>query len=344
MTTAPVEAHPDSSSLFMGAPAVAFILHATGQAAFAKALATLDGPIDLATRERLRRAHERMDNGQLPALREFDLISGLTGLGVYQLRRYGDNELLREVLSYLVRLCEPVLVDGQFLPGWWTSNDTADHPPSHWPDGHGNLGLAHGISGPLALMSSAARRDLRVPGQIDAINRICTWLDQWKQGDGLNAWWPGTVTMNELTANTLHQPGPQRPSWCYGTPGIARTQQLAGLALADQSRRHLAETALLGCIISDAQLEQLSDASLCHGWAGLVQASWRMAADAGIDSPLASQLPALTSRFDDFLRAQGAVQGEGLLEGAAGVRLVQLTTASTVEPSSGWDVCLLLDG
>jgi hypothetical protein len=66
-----------------------------------------------------------------------------------------------------------------------------------------------------------------------------------------------------------------------------RAQQLAGTALADQSRQHLAETALLGGITNNAQLEQLGDALLCHGWDGLVQATWRMAADA-----LTSQLPA----------------------------------------------------
>ncbi len=342
MTSAPVKADPDSS-LFRGAPAVAFALQAADKPAYAKALVTLDGHIEHVTRERLRRAHERIDQGQLPALREFDLISGLTGLGVYQLRRHGGGELLREVLSYLVQLSEPVPHGGQTLPGWWTSNDTADHPSDFWSGGHGNLGLAHGITGPLALMSSAARRDINVPGQTEAITRICAWLDQWQQGDGLTTWWPGTVRVDELKVNAIQQSGPQRPSWCYGTPGIARAQQLAGLALADQPRQRQAETALFGCITDDAQLTQLDDVSLCHGWAGLLQTTWRTAADAGQNSPLAAELPTLVSRLDSFV-GSGASLDEGLLEGSTGVHLARLATASTVESLSAWDACLLLSG
>lgn len=340
-TSVPVNAHPDSSSLFQGAPAVAFTLHAARQPRYAKALAILDSHITALTRERLRRANERIDRGQLPALREFDLISGLTGLGVYQLYRHGGGDLLRDVLRYLVRLCEPLSVVGGPLPGWWTSHDTTDRPSSASAGGHGNLGLAHGISGPLALLSITMRRNVQVHGQADAITRICTWLDQWQQGDGLTAWWPGTVTMDELSIDALQQPGSQRPSWCYGTPGIARAQQLAGLALADHARQHQAETALLGCITDDAQLAQLGNASLCHGWAGLLQATWRTTVDAGPGSPLSSQLPTLISHLENFLRS-GTPQHEGLLEGSTGVYLVQLTTTSAVEPLPAWDACLLL--
>src|SRR5687767_3976253 len=73
------------------------------------------------------------------------------------------------------------------------------------------------------------------PGQADS---ICSWLDQWQKGDETAARWPGTISMSELESGTLGQTGPQRPSWCYGTPGIARAQQLAGLALGDQARQH----------------------------------------------------------------------------------------------------------
>lgn len=67
--------------------------------------------------------------------------------------------------------------------------------------------------------------------------------------------------------------GPQRPSWCYGTPGLARAQQLAALALTDPRRQQLAEHALAGYVSDVRQLSQLRDASVCHGWAGLRHAT-----------------------------------------------------------------------
>lgn len=343
MTSVPIEVHR-TNSLFSGAPAVAYVLHTAGRTAYAKALSTLDNHIERITRDQLHHAHERIDRGQLPALREFDLISGLTGLGAYQLRRHGGGDLLKAILSYLVRLCEPIILDGRELPGWWTSNDTADLPSDHCPGGHGNLGMAHGITGPLTLMACASRRGVQVSGQNEAIQTICAWLDQWRHGIGLDAWWPGTVALHELEADALRHSGPQRPSWCYGTPGIARAQQLAGIALGDQALQRLAESALIGCITDDTQLDQLGDASLCHGWAGVVQTTWRSAADAGPHSALTSELAQLTSRLDTFARAEGARQDAELMEGISGVHLVQITTASNVHHTSAWDGCLLLDG
>ncbi|MGQ0778889.1 MAG: lanthionine synthetase C family protein [Pseudonocardiales bacterium] len=220
MTHSPVAAHPDAC-LFTGAPAVAFVLRAADQPAYATALSTLDCHITALTRRRLDRAHERIGRGQLPRLREFDVINGLTGIGVYLLQ--ADNtDLLRDVLSYLVRLVEPVNLDGQDLPGWWTGNGPADEPSEEWPGGHGNLGLAHGIAGPLTLMSTAMRQGITVSGQAAAIDRICAELDTWRCGTGGRTWWPGMISPTEWKTRAVGQPGPQRPSWCYGTPGLAR--------------------------------------------------------------------------------------------------------------------------
>ncbi|MGH8910153.1 MAG: lanthionine synthetase LanC family protein [Egibacteraceae bacterium] len=55
----------------------------------------------------------------------------------------------------------------------------------------------------------------------------------------------------EWTTHSVQQPGPQRPSWCYGTPGLTRAQQLAALALGDRQRQRQAENALAGCITDD---------------------------------------------------------------------------------------------
>ena len=92
MVAEPVSAHPDEAGLFEGAPAVAFTftLTTTDQP---RALARLDAHVESITRTRLDAALRCMDAGELPTKREFDLISGLTGLGVYLLHRHGGNDL-----------------------------------------------------------------------------------------------------------------------------------------------------------------------------------------------------------------------------------------------------------
>ncbi len=343
MTRSPVSAHPGSCGLYRGAPAVAFTLHAADQPGYAKVLATLERHVSAITRRRLENAHERISRGQLPALREFDLIRGLTGMGVYLLHRHGDSGLTRDVLSYLVRLTQPVPVESDLLPGWWCGNGPGDQPSPQWPGGHGNLGLAHGISGPLALLSAAARHGVTVPGHADAIRRICGWLDQWRNGTGTQAWWPGMISLPEHRARTIQQHGPGRPSWCYGTPGLARALQLAALALADPRRQRHAEQALAGCVTDEAQLAQIGDASLCHGWAGLLHTTWRTASVADDGAELRAAVPHLLQGLEKQLHDHRPVS-DGLLEGMTGVLLARQAATTDGAPITRWDACLLLEG
>ncbi|TVT60828.1 hypothetical protein FNH05_04035 [Amycolatopsis rhizosphaerae] len=316
MTSKPLLAH-SGAGLFRGAHAVAFALRMAGRSAH-----VLDHHITALTERRLTKAHERIDRGAPPETREFDLINGLTGLGAYLLSA-ANPELLREVLNYLVLLTEPIRIDGRSLPGWWTADEQG---------GHGNLGLAHGVTGPLALMSIAMSCGVTVPGQAEAIEHIDDWLNQWRCG----SWWPGRISRDELESGTVSRSGPQRPSWCYGTPGLARAQQLAALALDDPKRQQRAEAVLATCITDDVQLARLGDTSLCHGWAGLVHTTWRAAEDAGDDSELAALLPRLLACWGH--RHSGLPTGDGLLEGKAGVALTRQTI---VGPATAWDTCLL---
>ncbi|MEU3457865.1 lanthionine synthetase C family protein [Micromonospora sp. NPDC006766] len=313
------------ASLFYGAPALAFVLAASDQPGLARARTIAAAGTATVTRQRLRTAHRRIDSRQQPHYAEYDLIRGLTGLGV-TLRRLGDHHLLRQVLDYLVRLTEPV----NDLPGWWCSNgpDRNQPPP---PGGHANHGIAHGITGPLALLALTLLDGITVDGHTEAITRICQWLDTWQRHTGNTTWWPQTLTLDDLHRGTPAQQQPLRPSWCYGTPGIARAQQLAALALHDTTRQQLAETAFTACVNDLAQIRRLTDRSLCHGTAGLLATGRRIAADALTPTPLSplARLHQHTAPADD--------EPTGLLDGATGCRLA--TAAAT---STSWDACLLL--
>lgn len=124
------------------------------------------------------------------------------------------------------------------------------------------------------------RRGIVADGQAEAIKRICSWLDAWRQDHETGPWWPEMITLEETRLGRLKQTRPLRPSWCYGTPGLARSQQLAAQATADTDRQRLAEQALISCLNDPEQLEWITDHSLCHGSAGLFQTAWHIAADA----------------------------------------------------------------
>jgi len=339
--------------LYQGVPALAFVLHAaaTGHTGrYAGAAGELDRQVATTTSRRLDHAHARIDRGALPALAEFDTIRGLAGIGAYLLHRDPAADLLRAVLSYLVRLTEPITHDGDMLPGWWTGLDPAGRPaPAAFPGGHGNNGMAHGIGGPLALLSLAQLQGITIDGQAVAIGRICDWLDRWRRQGPAGVWWPYWVTRAELRGMSTDRRGPGRPSWCYGTAGIARAQQLAGLATADTARQQLAEHAFAVALRGPGQLDATTDASLCHGYAGLLHIAGRAAATATdprlaqhTDHLLAAVLGSATYTEHQAATTWAAVSGVGLLEGVAGIALALHTRHTGTPPVSGWDSCLLI--
>lgn len=166
-----------------------------------------------------------------------------------------------------------------------------------------------------------------ITGQAEAIARICAWLDTWRQYHPSGPWWPEVLTREDLRRGRPTQGGPARPSWCYGTPGLARTQQLAGLATGDTARRRMAEQAMAGCLSDPRQLDRLTDHGLCHGTAGVFQTAWRGAAEATTIA-LADRLS--SSGTDD------TAEPDGFLRGAAGRTLALSTAAIDEPPTGGW--------
>jgi class I lanthipeptide synthase len=333
-----------STGLFYGAPAVARAL-AAGAALrpgrYRSALASLTRQITADAHNRVDTAHTRMDAGALPVMAEFDTIRGLAGLGAYLLQHDPDGTALRAVLAALVRLTQPMTQEGETLPGWWTLTGPTGHADDDFPGGHGNFGLAHGISGPLALLAHALRRGITVNGQRDAIETIRTWLDSWRIDTPGGSRWPYMITREELRtrpAHVRHSGARRRPSWCYGTAGIARTLHLTALALDDQPRRRAAEDALTGAVTDPDQDVLVSDASLCHGYAGLARITARAATDA--TESTTGQLRALSAEMLQRAGTEPIPRGPGFLEGAAGVGLATLVAAT--EPLTAWEPSLLI--
>lgn len=329
-----------AANLFAGAPALAMLLHnaATSLGGYPRAVAALDEQTTILTRQRLAAAHARIAAGTPLTMREFDLIHGLTGLGVYHLRHHPDQPITLEVLSYLIRLTAD-WNDKAGRPPWWLNAGLGGTPDRRFPRGHGNLGIAHGMSAVTALLALAVLAGQRPPGILDALARLCAWFDQHRQTDDVTgtSWWPAYIT------DTPAAPAPHRPSWCYGTAGTARAQQLAGLALQDAVRSRRAEAAMVTALTDPHQQAPLLEPGLCHGKAGLLQAAWRTATSS-TNPHLATQLITAIRGLADALARQLAVAQPDtpeLMEGTAGAALA-LHTAHTGACLTNWDAYLLL--
>ncbi|MFF7245042.1 lanthionine synthetase LanC family protein [Embleya sp. NPDC008237] len=238
--------------------------------------------------------------------RELDLISGLTGTCTNLLGRAAEpaaGAALRAGLAVLCRSAEP---------GEWAEP-----------------GLAHGIAGPLALLSLAHAAEVRVSGQRAAIERMAGLLGEYRRDD---AWGPDW-SAGSADARSVHG------SWCAGAPGIARALWLAGNALDDAAMRTLAVDALAAVLARPARQRSVDRApGLCHGLAGLLQITVRFAHDTGD-----AMLRAAATRLTEELLVRHptpADAGPGLLEGAGGVILALLAATTATPPL--WDRALLL--
>jgi hypothetical protein len=331
----------DTTGLFLGLPAIAFMLDAaaSGSSRYAAGLAEADRHLATLATARAAAGMDRIRAGQPGGFHEWDVFFGLAGLGALLLRRSPGGSAMERVLHYLVALTRPLRVDGLEVPGWWAGHDPSRQQSPSYRGGHGNLGAAHGI-GPLALLGHALRKDVAVDGQPEAIATILAWLHAWKQDSLMGPWWPEWITIADLRAGRPGQRRPNRPSWCYGTPGIARAGQVAAIALGDHRAQHEYEQALLQCLRDPAQLVQLTDAGLCHGAAGLYMTAWRAVQDA-LTPAIRTQLPGLARLLLGLAAADPS--GPGFLNGTAGTALALHAAASGTAPASGWDSCLLIN-
>jgi hypothetical protein len=269
---------------------------------------------------------------------EFDLIHGLTGLGVYHLRRHPDHPITHDVLTYLTRLAAPG-TDRNSRPRWWLDAGLGGTPDTRFPRGHGNLGIAHGMSAVTALLALAVLTGQHPTGILDALANLCAWFDDHRRADPTTgaSWWPAYVT------DDPPPPPRHRPSWCYGTAGTARAQQLAGHALGDTLRHRRAETAMVSALRDPLQQAMLAEPGLCHGTAGLLQAAWRTATTSTHPHLAAQLTDAIPGLADTLARQLTSAPPDipELMNGAAGAALA-LHTADTGTCLTTWDAYLLL--
>ena len=354
MLTRAVDAARDAGgrgiSLFSGLTSVAFAAWclSRGGGRYRRLLAQLD---DIVLRH-TETAAEHLVRHQAPGISvsAFDLISGLAGAGAYALVRRDEPhaaDALDAVLSAFVRLIRQTGA----LPAWYTPAHLAGNPDMRqaFPEGTLNLGLAHGIPGPVALMALATQAGHDVPGLRAALAEGADWIaghradDQW----GIN--WPSVIGVSGGAPDTTSRPG--RAAWCYGTPGVARALWHAGAALDRASLQDLAADAMMAVYRRPIAARAIDSPTFCHGVAGLLQITLRFANDTG-DAAFIDAARGLAGQLLEAYNATAVVPFQsvepdgrqvdqpGLLDGVAGVALVLLAAACPVEPA--WDRLFLL--
>ena len=274
----------------------------------------------------------------------YDLISGLTGLGVYGLERWPagrSREILQGIADRLVALARPV------EPGlaWLTPPPPgAEGRDARFPDGYYNCGAAHGVPGVLVVLAACARRDIATDAAMAALGSGLRWLLRQESTTEGRTRFPTVVSL-------AGEPVPSRLAWCYGDPGIAGLLACAARELEDGQLMDRALSVAHHAATVGPELDGIVDTPLCHGTAGVAHIFNRLHQATG-DAACVEAARAWYRRLLEMRtpgRGLGGFQrcrldvfddSPGFLEGSAGVGLALLAAVSDVAPD--WDRVLLL--
>jgi lantibiotic biosynthesis protein len=272
-------------------------------------------------------------------------------VGAYLLGQ-GDDAALLAILERLVALSR----ETEGLPRWHTPAEASGGwMRSTYPEGHLNCGLAHGIPGPLALLSLAKLQGTAVPGLEEAIDRIADWLTAHCVRDAWGVNWPSAVPL--IRSDDRLIPGEHEglagthAGWCYGSPGVARALWLAGRARKNSVYSGLALDAMRAVIGRTPEARGLSSPALCHGLAGLLCITMRFRnefRDAALTSFGRTVCRAIMDMYEPETLlgyrttepGGGRIDQAGLLDGAPGVAMVLLAASTTQLPA--WDRIFLI--
>jgi class I lanthipeptide synthase len=349
------------TGLFSGLSGLAFAAWqlSRGGVRYRRLLATLDKAIagDTIPLALQVRASDGLSVGQ------FDVISGLSGVGAYLLCRQEQNGGAAVALAHTADALIAITTRNALPPPWHTPVHLLFDDPARetYPHGNLNCGLAHGAPGILAFLALVRLSGRSFDRLDDAIVAIGDWLCANRLDDEWGVNWPTAVHLEgaETAAGPrLRQGDPattpggtSRTAWCYGSPGVARALWLAGRALDRRDYRDLATSAMEATFRRPIPVRRIDSPTFCHGVSGLLAIAMRFARETG--SPLFVEqsqtlVQQLLDGFDPDSRLgfrnieyrNNKTDQPGLLDGAAGVAIVLLAAATGIEPS--WDRAFLL--
>jgi hypothetical protein len=298
--------------------------------------------IDLACRhsERLRAG------GACPSWAAYDAISGLAGIGRVLLAALAAGHVRCEpaLTATLDALTAIILTRHENRPGWWIP--ASGHPPgvTVHPSGAANTGMAHGIAGPLALLSIAKIAGWTVTGQTAAIRDAAHWLLDWRIN--LTSSWPPHVTGDELDTGVASPVSGRRDAWCYGTPGICRALSLAGHATGDPLLTETSDASIVSLADRSARDWDVTGPTLCHGHAGVLQCAAHSHASASDHAATAVGTAFRPQHAFAFQHTGTGLPADepGFLTGAAAIALALADHSglSAAAVPTRWDAVLLL--
>lgn len=315
--------------------------------------------------EQVEVKHENLPFGSIEYC--YDLITGITGIGRYALESShpGMKKLLERILAHLVQLASEKDFNGIRVTNFFSPPETiiVKEDKEIFTSGYINLGLSHGIAGPLALLSLAIKKGIVVEGQSQAIDILFKTLYRMASKDEYGYYLKRMVGWEETLSGPIYDKteGERFDAWCYGSFGVTRALSLAYEALKVDELKDMTINLLYSLVTVPTERLNIKSSILCHGHAGNLHILNRLSRSTIVqeDAKLKNLVnnrknelfQLLINQFDEnsefgfydsIYHNKGFKKEEktGFLEGVAGIALSLVSAVNDQE--ARWDGPLLL--
>jgi lantibiotic biosynthesis protein len=296
-------------------------------------------------------AYEEIDQTLLETLTkrpwkgDFDLCTGLAGIGVYAVERLPRPAAVRCLAAVVTHLAETASIDERGTT-WLTRPEFIPaHRRDEEPLGYFNLGVAHGVPGVLAVLADACRVEPCARLARELLSGAVQWLLALPRAEPAGSRFGKWVSPRSGVV-----PAP-RLAWCYGDPGIAVTLLYAARKARESGWEREALAIARHAARVPAAEAGVVDPALCHGAVGLAHLYNRLY-QATAEEPFAKAARSWYRRALDMRQGEEGIAGfcswgpsadpaqawrgdPGLLTGASGIGLALLAAISGREPE--WD-------
>lgn len=276
----------------------------------------------------------------------WDPLHGLIGLGIYFIERNketGEQKYLERIVDQLNELSRSE--NGKKV---WITPGYKDFTKDNY-----NFGIAHGMPGVLSFLAQVYALGIRKEAIKELIESCLAYLLPYRNENNESHYsFPRCI---ELGHDEGKSPKvlPSRHAWCYGDLSMANTLMHCGDALNREDWKELGIDIALKSTAIPFEYSGCDDAPLCHGVFGLAHQYhrlYRVAPRQQFKDATDYWLKVATDKYfrpDTYPGGYGYnryVESErkfvlgasyGLLEGIAGIGLINLSFITGIEP--GWD-------